>query len=293
VAKKPPDDKSRWLLELPELEAGESEPLVSPLPHPIWTENKAKLIEAYLRFFLYITHHGTYVDCFAGPQEPEMPEMWSAKLVLEIEPRWLRRFYLFEKHPKRFKQLAALKASQPEDHGRLIELYEGDVNVRIHELLDAKSIAEKQATFCLLDQRTFECHWDTLRALAEYKKEGRKIELFYFLASKWLARAMSAVKDKSILQRWWGRDDWERLIGMKPDKCAAEVVGRFKSEFGYASAKRWPIFNSKQPGLVMYYMIHASDHDEAPKQMRRAYAHAVTADNSEQIWIPGMEPPQA
>ena len=39
-----------------------------------------------------------------------------------------------------------------------------------------------------------------------------------------------------------------------------------------------------------HYMIHASDHEEAPIQMRRAYAHAVTADQSEQTWFPGMEP---
>lgn len=289
MAKKPPADEP-WLLEFPEIEAEESEPLVSPLPHPIWTENKAKLIEAYLRFFLYITHHGTYIDCFAGPQQPGMPEMWAAKLVLEVQPRWLKRFYLFEKHPKRFQQLVDLKAHQPEDDTRIIELYEGDVNLRIRELLDSRSITEKQATFCLLDQRTFECHWETVRAVAEYKKEGRKIELFYFLASKWLARAMAGVKDKTILEKWWGRDDWKMLGGMKPDKCADEVVRRFKTELGYASAKRWPIFNSQQPGLVMYYMIHASDHEEAPIQMRRAYAHAVTADQSEQTWFPGMEP---
>lgn len=134
--------------------------------------------------------------------------MWAAKLVLEVQPRWLKRFYLFEKHPKRFQQLVDLKARQPEDDTRIIELYEGDVNLRIRELLDSQSITEKQATFCLLDQRTFQCHWERVRAVAEYKKEGRKIELFYFLASKWLARAMAAVRDKTILEKWWGRNDW-------------------------------------------------------------------------------------
>jgi len=178
VAKKTPADEL-WLLEFPEIEAEESEPLVNPLPHPIWTENKAKLIDAYLRFFLYITQHGTYIDCFAGPQQPGMPEMWAAKLVLEIQPRWLKRFYLFEKHPKRFQQLVDLKARQPEDEARTIELYEGDVNLRIRELLDSKSITEKQATFCLLDQRTFECHWNTR------KKIGRSNYFTFWRVSGW------------------------------------------------------------------------------------------------------------
>jgi hypothetical protein len=52
---------------------------------PIWTENKAKLIERYLYYFLMVTKHGTYIDGFAGPQE-ETGETanWAAKLVLEL-----------------------------------------------------------------------------------------------------------------------------------------------------------------------------------------------------------------
>src|SRR5712672_141396 len=35
--------------------------------HPIWTENKAKLIERYLYYFVMVTKHGAYIDGFAGP----------------------------------------------------------------------------------------------------------------------------------------------------------------------------------------------------------------------------------
>ncbi|WP_205502842.1 hypothetical protein, partial [Rhodopseudomonas sp. BR0G17] len=40
-------------------------------------------------------------------------------------------------------------------------------------------------------------------------------------------------------------------------------------------AHAWPIYN-KEAGAkrVMYHMIHASDHDEAPKLMSRAYRKA-------------------
>src|SRR5690349_16399390 len=58
--------------------------------HPVWTENKAKLIERYLYYFVQVTKHGTYIDGFAGPQEPDKLDMWSAKLVVESEPRWFR-----------------------------------------------------------------------------------------------------------------------------------------------------------------------------------------------------------
>lgn len=43
------------------------EPKLKAIRRPIWTENKAKLIERYLYYFVLITRHGTYIDGFAGP----------------------------------------------------------------------------------------------------------------------------------------------------------------------------------------------------------------------------------
>lgn len=45
-----------------------------PLRNPIWTENKARLIERYLYYFVLITKHGTYIDGFAGPQYADRPD---------------------------------------------------------------------------------------------------------------------------------------------------------------------------------------------------------------------------
>ncbi|MCI0628905.1 MAG: hypothetical protein L0387_45880 [Acidobacteria bacterium] len=45
--------------------------LIKPLRNPLWTQNKAKLIERYLYYFVMVTKHGTYIDGFAGPQDPE------------------------------------------------------------------------------------------------------------------------------------------------------------------------------------------------------------------------------
>ena len=60
------------------------------LEHHIWTESKANLIQHYLQGFVFVTHHGTYMDGFAGPQNPNKHKMWAAKLVVESRPRWLR-----------------------------------------------------------------------------------------------------------------------------------------------------------------------------------------------------------
>jgi hypothetical protein len=48
-----------------------------PLRNPIWTENKARLIERYLYYFVLITKHGTYIDGFAGPQYEDRPDRRS------------------------------------------------------------------------------------------------------------------------------------------------------------------------------------------------------------------------
>src|SRR6266478_8546082 len=80
-----------------------------PAERPIWTKNKAKLIERYLFYFVLITKHGTYIDGFAGPQQPENPEMWAAKLVLESQPRWFRNFYLFDENKSQVARLQGLK----------------------------------------------------------------------------------------------------------------------------------------------------------------------------------------
>src|SRR4030043_241102 len=120
------------------------------LRHPFWTENKAKLIAKYLYYFVLVTKHGAYIDGFAGPQKPGKPGTWAARLVIESEPRWLRRFYLFEKEQSQYEYLEKLKESQPPDPKRKIYVYQGDFNSVVHDFLRKKPIGEHEATFCLL-----------------------------------------------------------------------------------------------------------------------------------------------
>src|SRR5688500_7156584 len=144
------------------------EPHVKIPTEPIWTRNKAKLIERYLFYFVMITKHGNYIDACAGPQQADNADMWSARLVLESQPRWFRKFFLFDKDAEQVKKLEALRDAQPppdkekREQKRLIHVERGDCNVLIPKLLGTETIRDKEATFCLLDQRTFECEWATL-----------------------------------------------------------------------------------------------------------------------------------
>jgi three-Cys-motif partner protein len=267
-----------------------AEPRVIAPEHPVWTDNKARFIMRYLRYFVFITKHGTYIDGFAGPQAERQTDSWAAKLVLESEPRRIRHFHLCDRKRAQIEHLEALKASQPErdSEGRRIardiHIYHGDFNLKIDEILASGNITEKEATFCLLDQRTFECDWQTVEKLAKHKKSGNKIELFYFLANNWLERALSGQKNKAKLARWWGQDDWQGLREMSREGRRDKVVARLKTGLRYASVKAWPIYERADGGAVMYYMIHATDHPEAPTLMSRAYRDAVRPlESAEQL----------
>lgn len=251
---------------------------IKQFDRPIWTDNKAHFIMRYLRYFVFITKHGTYIDGFAGPQEERLCDTWAARLVIESEPRWMRHFHLCDAKRSQVGLLNQIKESHsPSQYGRNIEIYHGDFNEKVEEILASGDITEKEAAFCLLDQRTFECRWSTVERLARFKTSGNKIELFYFLANSWLERALHAQQDLDVLAAWWGRDDWTKLRAMSRDERRDVLVSRFKREIGYQSAKAWPIYERDNGGAVMYYMIHAADHPEAPKQMARAYRNTVSA----------------
>ncbi len=118
----------------------------------------------------------------------------------------------------------------------------GDFNAKIDQILAKSAITENEATFCLLDQRTFECDWSTVQKIAQHKAAGHKIELFYFLANGWLERALSGQKDTDKLARWWGRDNWPALRTMSRDQRRDILVSRMKNDLGYRSVKPWPIY---------------------------------------------------
>ena len=123
----------------------------------------------------------------------------------------MRHFHLFEIDPIGHKALLDLKDSQPErdktrrEPKRDVKIYLGDFNNLTAEILDPSQIPAKEAAFCLLDQRTFECHWSTVASIAHYKSSGHKIELFYFLPNSWLDRAISGLNESdSVLLEWVG-----------------------------------------------------------------------------------------
>jgi three-Cys-motif partner protein len=125
-----------------------------------------------------------------------------------------------------------------------------------------------------------------VNALAQHKSTGNKIELFYFLPIYWLGRALAAQKNTAVLHSWWGRADWQILRRLTPYERADVFMTRFKKELGYSSVLPYAIYSKKLGGRVMYYMIHATDHPDAPEAMQRAYRNAVRPkEPAEQLLI--------
>lgn len=242
------------------------------LAYPLWTENKAKLIQEYIRLFTFVTKHGTYIDGFAAPQQRHLKELCSANLVLQARPPWMREFWLCDLDPAGVNLLEEIKTEQTLPKRR-IEVLQGDFNVRIHDILGAGTIKPTTATFALLDQRTFECDWATVQAIARHK-QTHKVEVFYFLATGWLDRAIAAVRRPETAERltkWWGRDDWHDLRRTSSAVRGIQLAERFKTELGYTYAYPYPIHSERRGGRIMYHMIHATDHPAASPLMQRAY----------------------
>jgi len=252
----------------------DNQPVVrlSTIREPVWTRNKARLIERYLNLFVMVTHHGVYIDGFAGPQRENEDEAWAAKLVLESEPPRLRNFLFVDANRNCATALQKLKYEQPSISGRTINVWHGDFNSLVGEVLESSPIREKTASFCLLDQRTFECHWKTVQTVSRYKT-GYKIEIFYFFGSSWFDRAISGLNERRKAEAWWGRDDLDEFLKKPNSERPRFLAERFKSELGYATALPWPIYGQNR--RVMCHMIHASDHPEAHKLMDRAYKKAT------------------
>ena len=170
-----------------------------------------------------------------------------------------------DKDPAQAKRLRDLGSHHPS-----FRVYAGDVNEEIRTILKEAPIGSNTACFCLMDQRTFECHWATVKAVAQHKAEGRKIELFYFLAQGWLDRAQSRASPEK-LRAWWGNADYEQFLILRSYDRANALCRRFRDELNYEHATAFAIQEKGEGSRTMYYMVHASDHIRAVELMSQAY----------------------
>lgn len=246
---------------------------------PLQTDNKSKLIAEYISLYQRVTHGGLFIDGFAGPQKLNFKEAWSARRVLEIEPKWIRHFWLCEMDPTSLTALRELKGTHHNSpKGRTVSVMAGDFNKSIRMILKSPKLHQKTPVFALLDQRTAECHWASVEAIAARAGKTNKIEQLYFLGVGWLQRSFAAsttADRQKELDQWWGGSGWRSLIGANHTTLVKTMADRFSNELGYSFVTPWPLFNAQD--RKMFYLIHASDHPAASGLMKRAYRRVVGA----------------
>lgn len=262
-----------WLFSPDEIPIAQVPQKVTRLTSHISTQRKALLVKLYLQLFVYVTHRGTYLDAFSGPQDKE--DAWAARHLWESDPgpkkNRLDRFEFFELNTASVRKLRKMVGKVPKNR-RLVEISPGDCNITLPEALRLRPV--KGPAFCLLDQRSTECDWRLVETISGHKQDPTKIELFYFLMARWKNRSLKNIsKDRhERLLKWWGRDDYPTAISLDPAQLAAQVSRRFREELGYKFAYEYPIYEPPHRGsYLQYFMIHASDHPEANKFMNRAY----------------------
>lgn len=268
-----PADFSEYLFPIDQLPVREKDLQLNALKHRVWTASKAQLIERYLQMFVWVTHNAIYLDAFAGPQNEDTETSWAAKRVINVGPKWaFRRFVFCELSPAGVTKLNELAVAESNAENRPVFVLPGDSNQRLPEHLLNNPIRDKEAAFCLFDQRTQECDWETVETVARHKMGGHKVELFYFLCTGWLERTVEALNDPgAVMPKWFGHGDWEKFYAAGRTDRAHIMAHRFKHELGYKHAFSYPIFEDSRSPRVMFHMIHATDHDAAPPLMIRAY----------------------
>jgi hypothetical protein len=89
--------------------------------------------------------------------EARLPKLAGGALHQELLP--------VREGPRKCEQLDQLRVQYP---ARNVRVFPGDFNVRVDEVLQAADIiGPREAAFCLLDQRTFECRWKASTSLVE------------------------------------------------------------------------------------------------------------------------------
>lgn len=263
----------------------------------VWTVNKADLISKYLWAFLSITKNGIYIDAFSGPQSEECDsQSWTAEKVLNMGSVFLKKAYLFDQSDSQISYLETMVEAFEErklKYSPRVFVNQGDSNEKITEILTLPEhqIGEKNAVLSLLDQRTSECSWELVKKMAALKpsSEGtRKVEIFYFLAQGWLDRAVlsrSTVAKIEETNRWWGGEDWQDFLKLSSDQRALVFCEKFR-DLGYKFCQSYGM--RAQDGRVMFWLIHATDHERAPHLMKRAYS-AVCRGLTDEEWQQATE----
>ena len=268
-----------------------------------WTQSKLQILEDYLAAFLTASslraRGAVYLDAFAGEgggrdRLTDLEFDGSARIAAAASATnesGFRFTYLRFVELNRTRADDIRKEFRSDFPGRDIDVVPGDCNQVISRLLtDMPNDLTWYPTFAFLDPFGIELRWDTIRALADHKRDRTyKVELFMLFATPAIMRIAGLTPEKAVpdadarLTGLFGCDAWEpivetrrkRLIGGDQAREAFVNVMRWRlaHDLGYQRTHVLEFKNSR--GTPLYHMVFASDNDAGDRIMASLYAAAA------------------
>ena len=268
-----------------------------------WTQSKLQILEDYLAAFLTASSGkaggAVYLDAFAGEGSgrdrlTDSEFDGSARIAaaaLASNDSGFRFTYL------RFVELNRSRALEVRDEfreafpGRDIDVVPGDCNVELPRILATMPEALTWLpTFAFLDPFGIELRWDTIRALADHKRQRTyKVELFMLFATPAIMRVAGLTPEHAVsdaeerLSALFGCDDWEPIV----DARRRGLIGGDQAREAFVNLMRWRLVHElgygrthvlefkNTRGAPIYHMVFATDHDAGDRIMTSLYATAA------------------
>lgn len=264
-----------------------------------WTEAKLDVLARYLDAFTTTTKHKApreriYLDAFAGEgrgisrttgEEFES----SPRLALSVDDPPFSRLRFFELGRKASRLATDLAADYP---GRDFKVVSGDCNETIpqvlQELCDLR--VDWAPTFAFLDPDGMELSWDTVKTLADHKRQRKnKVELWVLFSAPGLMRVLSrdeakvTQRDVDMATAVFGNTGWAAIQQLRfegpiePTEAREEFVNLYRWQLERDLGYQWthPLEIKNLQGSPIYYMVFATDNEAGNKIMADLYNDAA------------------
>lgn len=261
---------------------------------PIWTEEKLRVLDCYLKGFAKVCQShplGWYaLDIFAGGglniSEVSGAEIKSSSvLALEVASPPAENVILCEYSTKVIPALTF----RTTPYGERARVFCGDANALIGDML---ALAPKTApTFAFLDPEGSELLWSTVEAVADHKRHNSqyKVEQLILLPTDMGFVRMLPIDSEPTpvnaarLTAMYGHDRWYQIYErrkrgeLSPNGARTAYVELYCQglrDLGYKHVQEREINKLKSDGTFgspMYFLIHATDNDTGEKIMSHCF----------------------
>lgn len=257
-----------------------------------WSRNKLEILHGYLPAFNSAAKRAEeriYIDLMAGQPENfdrDTGETFdgSARIAMAAQPGFTRSMF-GEKDPK---HSAALEADLRSRHpGAAFRVFPGDCNVTIRAMLAELDNVRWAPTFVFLDQQAAELHWETMVALAEFRRGKTKAEQWILWSPAMIVKGVRGTNGDAFarrVDRLYGSRRWRQILDARvgantisASEFRAEMVNllrwQFETNLGYQHTIRIPM--TMKNGAALYDMVFATDHPAGLKIMSHLYKKAA------------------